>query len=118
MGCVLHNVLRFGIIVLIKKATTQSSTVYDQKRELPRLKKERPELKKASSQVMQNAVFSFHRSVKMAATKNRQGDAKAKPPRLKKPERFFTQEYSQKHHSFKFEKDANWKNGFKNCLWC
>ena len=92
-----------------QKNNNPELTVYDQKRELPRLKKEHPELKKASSQVLQNAVFSFHRSVKMAATKNRQGDAKAKPPRLKRCERFFTQEYSQKHHSFKFEKDVTGK---------
>ena len=59
----------------------------------------------------------------MAETKNRQGDAKAKSPRLKNPARFFTQEYSQKDHSFKFEKNANGKTflklayGFKPADW-
>ena len=98
---------------LDQKNNNPELTVYDQKRELPRLKKEHPELKKAPSQVTQNVVFSLHRSIKMAETKNRQGDSKAKPPRLKNPARFFTQEYSQKHHSFKFEKDVNGKTFLK-----
>ncbi len=81
-------------------------SVYDLKRELPRLKRERPEFKMAASQLLQYVVFAVYRSLRMAATKNRQGDTKVKPPQLKRTERFFTQEYSQKNHSFKFEKDA------------
>ena len=88
-------------------------SIYDLKRELPRLKKERPEFKKPASQLLQYVVFAVYRSLKMATTKNRQGDTKAKPPQLKRPERFFTQEYSQKNHSFKFEKDATGKTYLK-----
>jgi putative transposase len=94
---------------LVEQQNNPELTVYDQKRELPRLKKENPEFKQPSSQVLQNVVFSVHRSIKMAATKNMKGDGKARPPRLKRSERFYTQEYSQRNHSFKFEKNTHGK---------
>lgn len=84
-----------------------SLTVYEQKREIPKLKSEFPELKRPSSQVLQNVVFSVDQAYKMFQTKRRRSDAKVKPPRHKKMGIFFTQEYSQKDVSFKFISDES-----------
>ena len=92
-------------------------SVYDLKRELPRLKRDRPEFKKPASQLLQYVIFALYRSLKMAATKNRQGDTKAKPPQLKRPERFFTQEYSKSTIHLNSKKTHREKR-FKNCIWC
>ncbi len=84
-----------------------SLNVYEQKRRLTQFKKANPGLKKPSSQVLQNVIFAIDRSCKMYETKRKQGDKKVKPPRLKKAMLFFTQEYSQKNISFKFESDSS-----------
>ncbi len=49
-------------LVLDQRTRDSSLTVYQQKRELPKLKKGYPEFKKPSSQVLQNIVFLVDRS--------------------------------------------------------
>jgi putative transposase len=78
-------------------------TVYQQKKELPKLKKEHLEFKKPSSQVLQNVIFAIDQSWKMFTTKKQRGDTKVQLPKHKLPNVFFTQEYSQGNISFKFE---------------
>src|SRR5437773_11044585 len=48
--------------------------VFTQKRELTIIKKEYPEYKKPSSQVLQNCLFSLDRAYKMFFTKWKSGD--------------------------------------------
>jgi putative transposase len=74
--------------------------IYSQKKELRALKKEFPEFKKPSSQVLQNSLFSLDRAYKMFFTKHKNGDKEARPPKFRSSKYFFTQEYSQKKTSF------------------
>ena len=74
--------------------------IYSQKKELRILKKEFPEFKKPSSQVLQNSLFSLDRAYKMFFTKHKNGDKEVRPPKFRSSKYFFTQEYSQKKISF------------------
>ena len=91
---------------LDQRINSPSLNVYEQKKFLPSLKKLYPELKKPCSQLLQNVFFLIDQSFKMFLTKKKQGDKKVKPPRHKKRQVFFTQEYPQKNVSFKFETNA------------
>jgi putative transposase len=90
-------------LALEQRQRNPSLTLYTQKKILPHLKKEQPELKKPSSQVLQNVFFSLDQAIKMCKTKRKKGDTKAQFPHFKNQNRFFSQEYSQKDVSFKFE---------------
>lgn len=74
--------------------------VYTQKAELPLLKKEFPEYKHPSSQVLQNVLFSLDRAYKQFFTKQQLGAHEARPPKFKSYKQFFTQEYSQEKTAF------------------
>lgn len=74
--------------------------IYSQKKELPQLKKECPEFKIPSSQVLQNVVFALDAAYRMFFTKKSQGDQSVGHPRFKSRRRFYTQEYSQLKSSF------------------
>jgi putative transposase len=78
--------------------------IYSQKKELRVLKKEFPEFKKPSSQVLQNSLFSLDRAYKMFFTKHINGDKNVRPPKFRSSKYFFTQEYSQKNTSFDLSK--------------
>ena len=90
-------------VALDQRLSNPSINVYEQKKCLPSLKKENPNLKKPCSQVLQNIFFQVDQAYKMYSTKKRQGDKKVKPPKHKKRQVFFTQEYPQKNISFKIE---------------
>ncbi len=74
--------------------------LYSQKREIPRIKKEFPEYKIPSSQVLQNVLFGVDRAYRMFFTKWGNGDKCVMPPGFKSFRHFFTQEYSQPGTSF------------------
>jgi len=74
--------------------------IFSQKKELPELKKECPEFKVPSSQVLQNVVFDLDAAYKMFFTKRNQGDQNVGQPRFKSRKYFYTQEYSQTKTSF------------------
>ncbi len=74
--------------------------VYSQKKELPDIKKQFPEYKMPSSQVLQNVIFGVDAAYRMFFTKRRDGDRDVRPPGFKSFRRFFTQEYSQRGNSF------------------
>jgi putative transposase len=78
--------------------------VYSQKKELPDLKKDCPEFKIPSSQVLQNVVFDLEAAYKMFYTKRQKGDKNVGLPRFKSRRYFYTQEYSQPKTSFIIEK--------------
>ena len=82
------------------KKTWGKLNVYTQKKELPELKKECPEFKTPSSQVLQSVLFSLDSAYKMFFTKWQAGDKNVRPPRFKSRQFFFTQEYSQPKTSF------------------
>lgn len=90
-------------LALDQRTNDPSANLYRQKKELPKLKKEHSEFKKPSSQVLQNVIFLIDQSWKMFFTKRQQGDQKVRLPNHKSSDYFFTQEYSQKNTSFKFE---------------
>ena len=77
--------------------------VYSQKRELTEIKKQFPEFKAPSSQVLQNVIFSLDSGYKMFFTKLKNGDKDVRPPKFKSFKKFFTQEYSQRDVSFTIE---------------
>ena len=77
--------------------------LYTQKKELKHIKKDFPEFKLPSSQVLQNTLFSLERGYKMFFTKWKKGDKDVRPPKFKSKKYFFTQEYSQPNTSFKIE---------------
>ncbi|RYZ84173.1 MAG: transposase, partial [Proteobacteria bacterium] len=79
------------------------ANVYSQKRELPELKKQLPEFKVPSSQVLQNVIFDLDAAYKMFFTKRNKGDKTVGQPRFKSRFHFFTQEYSQPKSSFSIE---------------
>ncbi len=56
---------------------------YSQKKQLPALKRKRPELKLPSSQVLQEVAKSLNASWQMFFTKRKNGDTEARPPRFK-----------------------------------
>lgn len=85
--------------------------VYSQKKELPDIKKELPEFRIPSSQVLQNVVFDLDGAYKMFFTKRKQGDQSVGQPRFKGRKYFYTQEYSQPKTSFVIE-DGNLKLSF------
>jgi putative transposase len=85
---------------------TPNINVYTQKKELPELKKQCPEFKAPSSQVLQNVIFDLDASYKMFFTKRKQGDQNVGQPRFKGRFHFFTQEYSQPKTSFSIENDV------------
>jgi len=78
-------------------------SLFSQKKELPELKKECPEFKAPSSQVLQNVVFDLDAAYKMFFTKRNQGDQNVGQPRFKSRKYFYTQEYSQPKTSFVLE---------------
>lgn len=77
--------------------------VYSQKKELPNLKKQCPEFKIPSSQVLQNVIFNLEAAYQMFFTKRKQGDKDVRPPKFKSRKYFYTQEYSQPKTSFVIE---------------
>lgn len=76
--------------------------VFSQKRELKALKKDFPEFKAPSSQVLQNVLFALDQAYKMFFTKHKMGDKEVRPPKFRSHKYFFTQEYSQNKTSFDF----------------
>ncbi len=76
---------------------------YEQKKDLPKIKKILPEFKIPSSQVLQEIVFDLDRSNQMFFTKRKQGDKNVRPPKFKSKKYFYTQTYSQPENSFKIE---------------
>jgi putative transposase len=80
--------------------------IFSQKKELPDLKKELPEFRVPSSQVLQNVVFDLDAAYKMFFTKVKQGDQNVGQPRFKSRKYFYTQEYSQPKTSFSIDGDA------------
>ena len=77
---------------------------YEQKKALPQIKKELPEFKIPSSQVLQEVVFDCDRSYLMFYTKRKKGDLSVRQPKFKSRKYFYTQTYSQRETSFKLEK--------------
>jgi len=76
---------------------------YEQKRELPKLKKANPEYKIPSSQVLQEVVKLLNSGWRMFFTKHKNGDTNVKPPRFKSYKYFFTQKYNQRGTSFEIK---------------
>ena len=76
---------------------------YEQKKALPQIKKDFPEFKIPSSQVLQEVVFDLDRSYQMFFTKRKKGDKDVRPPKFKSKKYFYTQTYSQPENSFKLE---------------
>lgn len=76
---------------------------YEQKKTLPQIKKELPEFKLPSSQVLQEVVLDCDRSHQMFFTKQKKGDKEVRPPKFKSKRFFYTQTYSQRDTSFKVE---------------
>ncbi len=79
------------------------TNVFSQKKELPELKKQCPEFKVPSSQVLQNVVFDLEAAYTMFFTKRKQGDEKVGQPRFKSRFHFYTAEYPQPKSSFSIE---------------
>ena len=76
---------------------------FEQKKALPLIKKELPEFKTPSSQVLQEVVLDLDRSYQMFFTKLKNGDREVKPPRYKSRRFFYTQTYCQPEKSFILE---------------
>lgn len=73
---------------------------YNQKRQLPSIKQQQPELKIPSSQVLQEVVKSLNASWQVFFTKRKNGDTEVRPPRFKSYKYFYTQKYPQQGTSF------------------
>jgi putative transposase len=76
---------------------------YEQKKALPQIKKDFPEFKIPSSQVLQEVVFDLDRSYQMFFSKRKKGDQEVRPPKFKSRRYFYTQTYSQWETSFNIE---------------
>lgn len=74
--------------------------VFSQNRELVAIKKEFPEYKAPSSQLLQGVFFSLDRAYKMFFSKHKKGDKEVRPPKFRSRKYFFTQEFPQKKTSF------------------
>lgn len=85
------------------KKTWGKINIFSQKRELPELKRQFPEFKTPSSQVLQNVVYDLDAGYKMFFTKRQQGDKEVRPPKYKHRADFYTQDYSQIKTSFSVE---------------
>ena len=73
---------------------------YTQKKELPQIKKELPEFKEPSSQVLQEVSLAVDRSYKSFFKKRKNGDYDANPPKFRSSKQFFTQTFPQPKSSF------------------
>jgi len=73
---------------------------YNQKKQLPLLKQQQPELKLPSSQVLQEVVKSLNASWQIFFTKRKNGDTEVNPPKFKSYKYFYTQKYPQQGTSF------------------
>ena len=73
---------------------------YNQKSQLPLLKKQQLELKIPSSQVLQEVVKSLNASWQVFFTRGKNGNIKVKPPKFKSYKHFYTQKYPQYGNSF------------------
>lgn len=94
------NIYNAGLEQRRDKKSFGKVNVFSQKKELKVLKKELPEFKTPSSQVLQNVLFGLDRAYKMFFTKHKQGDKEVRPPKFRSCKYFFTQEYSQNKVSF------------------
>ena len=73
---------------------------YDQKKQLPLMKKADPRLSLPSSQVLQEVVKELHSCWKSFFELRRAGETKANHPGFRSYKRFFTQKYPQNGTSF------------------